>query len=76
MLLKLYGRDNRKVWKKIKYKYWTLFLDNNLRLYKESFATIERLTSKNLDYRNEICKINAILEKKSALKRIKHFMDY
>jgi hypothetical protein len=29
-----------------------------------------------LDYRNEICKINAILEKKSALKRIKHFMDY
>jgi hypothetical protein len=44
-----------------------MLLKNNLDSIKESFATINK---KKRTIENEICKINAILEKNLLLKRI------
>jgi hypothetical protein len=46
-----------------------LLLKTAIDSIKESFATLE-LTSKKRTIENEICKINAILEKNLLLKRI------
>jgi carboxyl-terminal processing protease len=61
-----------RVWrKKIKYEILNDIVaqNSNLDSIKESFATLE-LTSKKRTIENEICKINAILEKKSAFEEI------
>jgi carboxyl-terminal processing protease len=70
--LSLYLVENKleRVWEKIKYEILNdIVANSNLDSIKESFATLE-LTSKKRTIENEICKINAILEKNLLLKRI------